>query len=120
MRNVKCLEGKIRIQGSALGGINVYNDLMITVLDVGAVGNITYYALVGQAFPLAQGEIFFNVIGTNISGTGTGATWDIIIASGIPTVFDGGSIEFNVPTDIYGVTDQYDKYLVFPKANILV
>jgi hypothetical protein len=110
---------KIRILGSDLGGIDVYNDLVITVLDVGTVGNITYYALVGQAFPLKQGEIFYNVVGTNISGTGAGATWDIIIASGDPTIFDGGSMEFNVPADIYGVTDQYDKYLVFPKRNIL-
>lgn len=110
---------RIKILGSALGGVDSYNDLIINVLDVGTVGEITYYSLVGQAFPLAQGEIFYNVPGTTVTGTGSGATWDIIIASGIPTVFDGGSLQFNAPADIYGVTDQYNKYLVFPKRNIL-
>jgi hypothetical protein len=36
------------------------------------------------------------------------------------TIFDGGSMAFEAPVDMYDPTDQYDKYLVFPKANILV
>lgn len=36
------------------------------------------------------------------------------------TIFDGGSIAFEEPVDMYDPTDQYDKYLVFPKTNILV
>ena len=36
------------------------------------------------------------------------------------TIFDGGSLAFEAPVDMYDPTDQYDKYLVFPKANILV
>lgn len=41
-----------------------------------------------------------------------------------PTIFDGddlgfASMNFTSPTDTYEVTDRYDKYLVFPKTNIL-
>lgn len=36
------------------------------------------------------------------------------------TIFDGGSLAFQAPVDMYDPTDQYDKYLVFPKTNILV
>lgn len=36
------------------------------------------------------------------------------------TIFDGGSLQFIEPIDIYDPTDRFDKYLVFPKTNILV
>jgi hypothetical protein len=36
------------------------------------------------------------------------------------TTFDGGSMAFEQPVDMYDPTDRDDKYLVFPKANILV
>jgi len=36
------------------------------------------------------------------------------------TFFDEGSVAFTEPVDMYDPTDQFDKYLVFPKANILV
>lgn len=36
------------------------------------------------------------------------------------TFFDGGSIAWVDPVDMYDPTDTSDKYLVFPKANILV
>jgi hypothetical protein len=36
------------------------------------------------------------------------------------TIFDGGSLAFESPVDMYDPTDQFDKYLVFPKTNILV
>lgn len=36
------------------------------------------------------------------------------------TTFDQGSMAFEAPLDMYDPTDQYDKYLVFPKTNILV
>lgn len=39
--------------------------------------------------------------------------------SGNPTTFDGDSLRFTSPVDVYGKTDSYDKYLVFPKTNIL-
>ena len=36
------------------------------------------------------------------------------------TIFDGGSLAFIEPVDMYNPTDTIDKYLVFPKQNILV
>lgn len=36
------------------------------------------------------------------------------------TTFDEGSMAFEEPVDMYDPTDAYDKYLVFPKTNILV
>lgn len=36
------------------------------------------------------------------------------------TIFDEGSLEFIEPVDMYNPGDTYDKYLVFPKQNILV
>lgn len=39
--------------------------------------------------------------------------------NGQPTTFDGNSLMFIAPVDMYGNTQVYDKYLVFPKRNIL-
>jgi len=35
------------------------------------------------------------------------------------TTFDGNSLRFIVPVDMYTTTDEYDKYLVYPKRTIL-
>ena len=35
------------------------------------------------------------------------------------TTFDGDSLRFTSPVDYYESTDEYNKYLVFPKTNIL-
>ena len=39
--------------------------------------------------------------------------------NGQPTTFDGNSMQFVSPVDMYSNTTEYDKYLVFPKRNIL-
>lgn len=39
--------------------------------------------------------------------------------NGEETVFDGNSLKFIEPVDMYSNTQAYDKYLVFPKQNIL-
>jgi hypothetical protein len=43
------------------------------------------------------------------------------LSTGSPTIFDGGSVHFITPVDIYldSNTTDYDKYLVFPKRNII-
>lgn len=40
-------------------------------------------------------------------------------ASGNETIFDGASLRFTSPVDKYEYTDEYNKYLLFPKENIL-
>jgi hypothetical protein len=39
--------------------------------------------------------------------------------NGQPTIFDGNSLQFIAPVDMYSSTQEYDKYLVFPRRNIL-
>jgi hypothetical protein len=38
---------------------------------------------------------------------------------GTPTIFDGGSMQFIDPVDMYSNSTEYDKYLVFPYRTIL-
>lgn len=46
-------------------------------------------------------------------------TWISGAAIGSPTTFDQNSMQFTAPVDMYSTTQAYDKYLVFPKRNIL-
>ena len=50
--------------------------------------------------------------------------WQPLITSitviGNETTFDQASMQFIAPVDMYNTSDTLDKYLVFPKANILV
>jgi len=47
-------------------------------------------------------------------------TWSLIPEpAGQETIFDGGGTVFIVPEDNYGLTDQYNKYLLYPKYDIL-
>ena len=47
-------------------------------------------------------------------------TWSLIPEpAGQETIFDGGGTVFITPEDNYGLTDQYNKYLLYPKYNIL-
>jgi hypothetical protein len=46
-------------------------------------------------------------------------TWVSGGAAGQPTVFDQNSLQFTAPVDMYSNTQEYDKYLVFQKRNIL-
>jgi hypothetical protein len=59
-----------------------------------------------------------NVKGVRFTATGPGAGTGI--AQTIETVFDSNSLKLIEPVDMYDPTDTYDKYLVFPKTNILV
>lgn len=111
---------QIRVSGSQLGGENGVNDAVITVLEVDNVGTITIATVTGNARLFFEGQTYDAVTGTNISGTGSGAVFDFIIASGETTTFDASSMRFEAPVDMYSSTDSYDKYLVFPRRNILV
>ena len=51
----------------------------------------------------------------------TAVAWiDVPASNSTETTFDGGSMAFIQPVDMYDPSDRDDKYLVFPKANILV
>jgi hypothetical protein len=55
-------------------------------------------------------------------GTGlTRVSWlPLLAVTTAETIFDQGSMAFIEPVDMYDPTDTIDKYLVFPKQNILV
>jgi hypothetical protein len=112
---------RILILGSALGGQDVLNDVTITVQDIEPVtGAITIINLSGTAPLFSSGETFSAVSGTNIIGSGSNASFDFVVGSGETTIFDATSMRFEAPVDIYTDTDAFDKYLVFPRRNILV
>ena len=111
---------KISILGSQLGGLDGVNDVVITVQDTGVGGSITLVNLQGQAPLFSSGSTYSGIAGTNITGSGSGATFDFVVASGEITTFDASSMKFEAPVDMYSSTDVYDKYLVFPRRNILV
>jgi hypothetical protein len=60
-----------------------------------------------------------DVITTWEDNFNTLATWTYATPPG--TTFDGGSLQFTAPVDMYSSnnTTEYDKYLLFPKINIL-
>lgn len=112
---------RILIAGSDLGGTDDLNSVTITVQDTNSTtGAITIVNLVGIAPAFSDGDTFTNISGTNITGSGIGAEFDFIVGSGDPTTFDQSSMRFEAPVDIYTNTDAFDKYLVFPRRNILV
>jgi hypothetical protein len=111
---------QIRVLGSQLGGQDGVNNAVISVLDVDNLGTITVATVTGQARLFSEGQTYDAVVGTNIIGTGTGAVFDFLVASGEKTTFDATSMRFEAPVDMYSSTDVYDKYLVFPRRNILV
>jgi hypothetical protein len=53
-----------------------------------------------------------------INNTGDPVTWDSDY-NGNQTIFDGNSLRFIAPVDMYTQTQIYDKYLVFPNKTIL-
>ena len=109
----------IKILGSQVGGTNVTNDIIVTVQQVDGFGTIEQAIAVGTAPLLSVGNIYINIVGSNITGTGIGATWDIEITGEDPTIFDGGSLRFISPIVMYTNSTDFDKYLVFPKRTIL-
>lgn len=111
---------EILILGSLVGGSDGENDITIRVNTVDGTGAITGVFVSGLAAETQLGNTFTGISGTNVIGTGAGATWDFDVVGVDPTTFDASSLRFIVPVDMYDPTDTFDKYLVFPKSNILV
>ena len=109
----------IKILGSQVGGENILNDILLVVSDVDPIGVILSAFCFGTAPLFSAGDTYLGVVGTNISGVGFGAVWDITVVPGNPTVFDGNSVKFTVPVNMYSNTTDFDQYLVFQKRNIL-
>ena len=72
---------------------------------------------------MAEWENDSNVITTWEDNLQTLATWTYATpgVDNLGTTFDNNSLLFTAPVDMYSTTatTDYDKYLVFPKRNIL-
>jgi len=110
---------RIGILGSQVGGIDGTNDVVIVVTEVDESGTILTAYATGLAPILTVGDIYTNIAGTNITGSGSGATWDLITVGADTTIFDGNSTRFIAPAEQNSSTDMWDKYLLYPKTNIL-
>jgi hypothetical protein len=110
---------RIGISGSEIGGISGANDVVVVVTEVDGSGTILTAYATGLAPLLTVGDIYTNIAGTNITGSGSGATWDLITVGEDPTIFDGNSTRFISPADRDSSTDIHDAYLLFPRINIL-
>ena len=73
----------------------------------------------GTSSLLAADTSYVNVIGTNITGTGTGAEFTITVVSGHETVFDYGSLQFVDPSTVDTNSQASDRYILYPKYNII-
>ena len=110
---------EILILGSQVGGQDVVNDITIRVQSIDTSGGIVSAVIQGQAPLGTSGEVFDSIVGTTVVGTGAGAIFNLVVASGEITTFDATSMRFEAPVDMYSNTDVYDRYLVFPRRTIL-
>jgi hypothetical protein len=104
----------------AIYTISVNNNIISLTLDSQTVVNDYVESTQGAKYPG----------GTLLYRTGSAAqglilvNWQPLLSAvtvvSDETIFDGGSMQFVEPIDIYDPTDEYDKYIVFPKQNILV
>jgi hypothetical protein len=105
----------ILVPGADLGGATPLNNATIFVEQVTESGGIVRAIITGLA---ASGlAAYSNVAGS--APIGSGSSWDLEVVGQDPTTFDSGSMQFTAPVDMYSNTQAYDKYLVFPKRNIL-
>lgn len=105
----------LTILGSVLGGTNITNDCVLSVTQIGTLGNILQVFVQGVA---AAGVELYPAQ-TAVKLYGSDAVFDFVVASGDHTVFDSNSLRFTAPVDNYATGDEFDKYLVFPKRTIL-
>jgi hypothetical protein len=107
----------ITVNGNQVGGQNLLNDITITVNTVSGSGAILSAFCRGTAVLHTVGDNYNNISGT--SAVGSGAVFNFTVTGEDPTVFDGNSLMFIAPSNMYTNTQEYDKYLVFPKRTIL-
>jgi len=96
-----------------------WNDLMRTPAGILA-NNPLGYALFNTYFAPVLSKPNFATLNSIFQDNDQGLSgYSPTSAVNNETTFDGNSLRFTSPVDVYGKTDSYDKYLVFPKTNIL-
>jgi hypothetical protein len=104
----------------AIYTIHILNDGILELeLDLQTVANDYVTSSQGSKYP--AGALLYHP-GQPV-GTLSRVNWQPLIAATavitLETTFDHNSLQFIEPVDMYDPTDEYDKYLVFPKINIL-
>ena len=74
---------QIKILGSSLAGVSPRNDLLLTVTTVDTTGAILDIFYDGTANLFAAGSSYTSLAGINVTGTGTGANWNITVVPGL-------------------------------------
>jgi hypothetical protein len=110
---------QVLILGSQVGGVDGANNVVVTVGTVTVLGTIESAEAVGFAPLFSLGDTYTGISGTNITGAGVGAEFDLEVVGGTATVFDGNSLKFIAPVDMYTSTTDFDRFLVFPRRTIL-
>ena len=73
----------IKIFGTQIGGATPINDCIINIDTVGNTGAIVNAFYNGSANILSYGNTFNSVSGTNITGSGAGASWVVVLVPGL-------------------------------------
>lgn len=104
-------------QRMGIWNISVSSDDIVTLTLAQQTG-LNQYVAIQQGTQYHGTQLYF--AGSPPAGL-TRVTWTPVQeGSSTQTIFDEGSVAWIEPVDMYDPTDTYDKYLVFPKANILV
>lgn len=109
----------IKVLGTDVGGESPANDVTFVVNTINGSGAIISAFCYGTASIFAADTQYTMLTGINVVGAGTGATWNITVVPGEQTVFDGNSIQFVDPSQPDSNTNAFDRYLLFPRMNIL-
>ena len=100
--------------GYGLTKVETTADCSTVTSVTGIINSVT---ISGTPIISVDGTSYTNRSATNIISSGSGAKFTVTVSNS--TTFDGNSLQFNTPADKYGLTDEYNKYLLFPKTNIL-
>jgi len=105
-------------QRMAIWTINVDPATTLVTLTLNTKTAESEYVQVREGLNFAGSQLYYT---TSPPAGLTRVTWLALPeSSSTETTFDFGSMAFEVPLDMYDTSDSYDKYLVFPRTNILV
>lgn len=113
--NMTAVFGNARM---AVYRISVDPENQLVTLTLDQMSAETQYIQINRGRLYANQQLYYP---TSPAQGYTVVAWlDVPASNSTETTFDAGSMAFEEPVDMYDPTDRDDKYLVFPKANILV
>jgi hypothetical protein len=102
---------------------NIYssvNGVNITGTGIGATWTVIPVPGLDATVPATDPWVNENNVSVSwVNNSGSVVVWSNGGTTTFDTMFDGGSLTFNAPADIYTNTNAYNKYLMYPKRTIL-